>query len=124
MIYITEGIILALILVVTYIHAVWYADNKPIPWWWHSIWVIPFIAIMVCYYIKSHDILGTAIIGIERLIFYNVILNLFRHKTFFYLDGESTNGSWWDRQLEKLDGAWEYIWFFLFVGFILIQFKL
>jgi len=63
------------------------------------------------------------VISEERLVFYNVILNIFRGKPFFYLDGESTNGSWWDKQLEKLNGIWVYIWIFLVIIFIYAQFK-
>lgn len=124
MIYIIEIILFILVLVVTKIHAYWYDNNKPIYWWWHSVWVLPFLVVIGWYFFRSYDWLGSVILLIERLIFFNVFLNLFRHKPFFYLHGESQNGSWWDRQLEKLNGYWEYVWLFLFISFVLIQFKL
>lgn len=111
-----------MIVIVTAIHAKWYADNKAIAWWWHPVWVIPFIGVIVWYYLHYHNIVHTLVLSEERLIFYNVILNAFRKKPFFYLDGESANGSWWDTELEKLNGLWAYIWAFLTLVFIFAQF--
>ena len=112
-----------MIVIVTAIHAKWYSENKPIAWWWHPVWVIPFVAVIAYYYLHYHNLVQCLIMSEERLIFYNVILNLFRKEPFFYLDGESTNGSWWDKELEKLNGLWAYIWAFLTLVFIFAQFK-
>lgn len=133
MVYIGEGLIMALIIVIADIHAIRYDENKPIPAWWHSVWALPFAAIVVAYWFAQHEWKGTLMLALERLLFFNPILNNLRHKLnaagfinkFFYLHGESDNGSWVDKQLEKLGKAWPFIWAALTAIFIYMNiFKL
>lgn len=98
----TMGTLLIIYLVAQF-QANWYNKNKPIFWWWHPVWVIPFIiygAIMVW----VHGVLFGTLVVFPRIIFFFPVLNLLRipHEPFFYLHGESKNGSWWDTILERM----------------------
>jgi hypothetical protein len=129
MIYIWEAGMMVITIVVADIHAQRYDDNIPISKWWHSFWLIPFAAICAAYYLIHKDIQGTTQLALERSIFFAPILNLLRKKLnaagflnrFFYIHGESNNGSFWDRQLEKLGKLWPFLWAAFFILFVYLN---
>lgn len=101
---------LALIAVVADLHAEQYAKLKPISWWWHPVWVIPFCILPTIEAFNGEWLLAGSL-GWLRVIGFSPVLNVIRKKSFFYIHGESENGSWWDKQLEKIPTIWyEVLW--------------
>lgn len=123
-IFITITMTLLLVVAASEFQAQWYKANKPIKWWWHPLWVLPFLILPAMVWFTDHDWKLVLIVLGPRVLFFSPILNLFRKQPFFYLHGESNNGSWWDKQLEKLtphiyEGLW-YITTTLYISFILL----
>ncbi len=117
---------LILIYVIAKIQANKYAKNQPISWWWHPVWVIPFVLYAFIMYL-CHDRLIVLALVLERVLFFFPILNALRipKMPFFYIHGESEHGSWWDRQFEKLNPVvFEIIWLVLTSGYAALFFSI
>jgi hypothetical protein len=114
----------ALIACVADLHAEVYAKQKPISWWWHPVWVLPFAILPIIEAFKGNWLLAGSL-ALLRVLAFSPALNLIRHKDFFYIHGESENGSWWDRQLEKIPTIWyEVSWSLFMVGYITLFIEL
>lgn len=119
---------LFLIVLIADFQAAWYKENKPISWWWHPVWVLPFLILPFAEYMRLHNVLIVLLLLFTRILFFSPTLNLIRHLPFFYLHGETTNGSWWDKQIEKLGIFYPISWsvltlcYLVFIVFYLINY--
>lgn len=88
----------------------------------HVKWLISSgIIALGLYAINYHAWLLLPAFILERFVFFSQILNLLRHKTFFYIDPDDPHGSKIDKLLAKV---YKQVWFVCVIWFILIQFFL
>lgn len=112
---------LAVIIAITKIHADKFAANKPIGPLFHAIWTLIYF-VPVAFFAWRYCSWWLLIAGIiERFVFYNPVLNIWRGEKFFYIHS-GKNGSWWDDLELKWAKYYPYLWMVGFVGFIVIQF--
>lgn len=116
---ITSFIVLIATIAVADFHADWYKNNKPIYWWWHPLWVLPFILFAIGDGIDHHNIYYGIMVFAPRGIFFSPILNLLRKKPFFYLSAASSNPSIIDKVLLTFQVIYPYIWILLCVSYVL-----
>jgi type IV secretory pathway TrbD component len=117
---------LCLILVTSLVHKRLYDDNYKIPLDFHAAWaslyILPMIVIFVIYWLMDRFMTGLWVVGLvalERFSLYNPILNLMRHKSFFYLSVQSkTDPSFWDGLELKYKKYYPYVWLLSTAGFI------
>ena len=101
---------LGLIIGTCVIHAHRFAANKSVGPLFHTIWaVIYFAPLLLISWFEASWVLALAFV-IERFFFYNPVLNLIRHRPFFYLSVKSDHPSWWDELEIKWRAAYPYVW--------------
>lgn len=125
MIRLFEILFLVLIIVITWIHAKRFAQNKPIGPWFHFVWGCVYFIPVIFFAWQLHSWWLAGAATLERFVFYNPILNYQRipRMNWFYIHS-GKNGSWWD-DLELLWAkAYPWAWGLAALGFIIIQFIL
>lgn len=130
--YLPEAASLIITIIIAKIHAERYDNNVPIGGWWHLLWLLPFVGVAIVGWFTSHNWQLSVSVILIRGVTFSPILNFMRKKIsakgfmdrFFYLHGESSNGSWWDKQLEKTKKIYPYIWCAGFIFLIILQFFL
>ena len=125
MIRLWEIAFLGLIIGITKIHADKFAANKPISPLFHAMWTLIYFVpgTFLAWRYSSWWLVAACIL--ERFVFYNVVLNIWRFgwnaKKFFYIhSGE--NGSVWDDLELKWASFYPFAWGIGMLGFIIIQF--
>jgi hypothetical protein len=121
MIRLFQILFLILIIVITDIHARRFKANKPIGPLFHLTWgmVYAFPAAFFAWQLGSWWLVWAG--AVERFVFYNPVLNIWRTEKFFYIHS-GKNGSWWD-DLELLwSRAYPWIWALAALAFIILQF--
>lgn len=115
------SIVLATTALIADFHADWYKANKPIYWWWHPLWVSPFVIFSVIYSM-DHNIWYGIISFSSHALFFAQLLNLFRGPKFgfFYISNGGPNPSLTDTILIKIKPIYPYLWFIAFVSYITI----
>lgn len=98
--YLWEIVCAVLIWIVTSIHAKRFADNQPITWTFHIFWSIPFAALIFLVFREYRDWWLVAALILERLSWYNIVLNKLRDKPIFYIGAQSKNEAWTDKIIE------------------------
>lgn len=114
--------LLALIAVITIIHANKFARNEKIGPWWHFWWgfVYGLPAVIFAYFCRSWWLLGAFML--ERFVFYNPMLNIWRHKYFFYIVASNSKPGFWDKIELWWKGFYPYIWCAGVIAYIVVQF--
>lgn len=113
---------LAIIIAVTCIHAHRFAANKPINGWFHFLWGLVYAAPASFFILEKHSWWLLLAFTLERFIFYNPILNIFRTEKFFYIVADNSKPGFWDKIEVWWAGFYKYIWFLVLAGYIYIQF--
>lgn len=116
----TTIIILAATFLVADFHAQWYKANKPIKWWWHPLWVSPFVLFAVLDGIDHHNTWYGLLIFCPHGLFFAQLLNWLRKKGFFYISTSGPNPSLTDTILLKIKAVYPYLWSVLAVSYITI----
>jgi hypothetical protein len=121
MIRLWEFLFLLMIVFITMIHAKRFNGNEPVGPLFHAVWAaVYFIPVAILVWKFDSWWLGIAAL-VERFVFYDPILNIFRGKPFFYLSTASANPSFWDKIEISLGKAYPYIWVFSVIIFIVLQ---
>lgn len=110
------------------LHAEKFNENIPINSIFHEVWAGIILVFLTCALVLTHFNwwLFAALI-LFRLWFFSPMLNYLREprKPFFYLHGESVNGSFIDTFQESIIGnAYPWFWLGYLVTFIILQFFL
>jgi hypothetical protein len=109
MIRLYEAAMLGVIIGITKIHADKFAQNKPISPSFHFLWaVVYFIPCSVIAFIYGSWWLLSLFV-LLRFISYNIALNIWRTKPFFYIHS-GLNGSKWDELELKWSGLYPFLW--------------
>ena len=121
---IIEIIMMVMIVIVAIIHKDWFAANKPVGFWFHIGWAIPFSAFIAVVFFVTHNYLLTAALILQRFDFFNPILNLLRKEYLFYLGSATMTEAWLDRLLEIYNNSYPYIWAAGCLAFTYLEIKL
>ncbi len=110
-----------LIIGITDLHAEKFAANKPVGPLFHTLWAL--IYLVPCAVIAALNSSWWLMVAftLERFVFYNLILNIWRTKPFFYIHS-GLNGSWWDDLELKWSGVYPYAWGVGLLGLIIVNF--
>ena len=111
-----------LIVLITWIHKKRFVANIPIDGWWHLRWgfVYGVPAIAIAWWQHSWQ-LGV-LFAIERFIFYDQVLNIWRKEKFFYIVATNSKPGFWDKIKLGMGVFYPYIWGLIFVVYIYLQF--
>lgn len=104
-----------------------FKEKKTISHFWKSVWYAGAVALVTIPYIWLYDwwyLIKVPILGVlERMAFFDFILNLARSKSLFY-NGDKSTGSLIDRLENKLSEdaipAWKMSWVLYFVFWIFL----
>lgn len=126
MVIILEVLFLLLNIVIAKIHAQRFNANIAITNTFHAIWAGVVGAFIVgAWFLSHHNWWLVLALTLLRMWAFNPILNYLRipRKPFFYLHGESQNGSFIDTLQEQIIGNnYPYFWAGYVVAFIVTQF--
>jgi hypothetical protein len=123
MIRLWELAMLFVIIAITKIHADKFAHNRAISPTFHFLWaVVYFIPCAVISYLTGSWWLAVAFI-LLRFVAYNIILNVWRTRPFFYIHS-GLNGSWWDELELHWANLYGWIWGVGVIALIIINFIL
>src|SRR4051812_49367455 len=104
-----ELLMLLVIVGITKIHADRFAHNRYVSPTFHFLWAAVYLLPCLVIAVLSASVWLLIALLMVRFVFYNVILNVWRTRPFFYIHS-GVNGSWWDDIELKWSGAYPYLW--------------
>jgi len=116
--YLSEFLALCLITVTCVIHAARFAHNIPITATFHATWFGIYVGFCGILWFFAPSWPLAACFLLLRAFAYNQILNEIRGEKWFYIHGESRDGSWFDTVLEKIGIFYPLLW--VICGILLI----
>lgn len=124
--YFLEILALVLMIGITYYHYYVYNVKKRkigkwFHFWWGVVYTIP--CVIAVWLLKWNWVMAGAFI-LERFVFYNPILNTWRHLGIFYIVADNSVLGMWDKIEIWWRGFYPYIWGAGVIGFIVIQYFL
>jgi len=98
-------------------HAHRFDQQKPIN---HTLWAfVVGVVIFLFTYVSKWNLYFCGALVLERVWCFNPMLNLIRHKPFFYTHSEKVGGSWIDA---KIGNWYPYIFVASLIGFLILQY--
>lgn len=115
--------LLGLIVYITWLHMKRFKANIQIDAWWHLRWGFAYGVPAAAISWWGHSWQLAVAFLIERFLFYDQILNLWRKEKFFYIVATNSKPGMWDKIKMWLGPTYPFVWGLFVIGYIAFQFN-